>query len=118
MVNLRSEIRLPPPEIVIDVNRDNSLPLRTRFQKRDFARHGSRRPDDRVVALEFQIVNYVDKQKSDRRLVGNVSMQILVSRWHLEGCHCFCGSFVKFSDATICWINCSGCTALARSSIS
>ena len=71
-----AEVRLPATEIVVDVNDGYACLLRAALQPGDTLRHRQRLRNERLGALEFEVVDHIDEQQGDSRRLRHVAMQV------------------------------------------
>jgi hypothetical protein len=76
------EVRAPPPEVVVDVDRRDAECPRVPLERRDAAAGGERRLEQRRARLELQIVDHVDQEERDVRVVGHAAVQGARHRRH------------------------------------
>ena len=69
-----SKVGTPLPKIVVDVNRRNAGLVSSVFECGDLLRRRQCMSEDWFCAFEFEIIDYVDQEQDDRRIVGSVAV--------------------------------------------
>ena len=72
------EVRLPPAEIIVDVDGGNAQALHTLLERGNGAGHRERLFEKFIAARELEIVDQIDEQKRRVMVIGSAAMQIVL----------------------------------------
>jgi hypothetical protein len=81
VIDLQVEIGAPPPEVVVNVNGGYALATGAGLEASDRFGHGQCRAQQPLSIGEIEVVDHVDQEQSDTRLLGNVGMKIGILGW-------------------------------------
>src|SRR5205085_6095867 len=85
MTDQLAQIRLPFPEVVVDVDDGNACLLGSPLQRGNLLSHRQRMFEKRLCLFwrfKLEIVDQVNQQQGGRGVVRNVAVQVLVFRGH------------------------------------
>ena len=78
----RPKVRAPAPEVVVDVDGGDGRGPQAPLEGGQTLGHGQRMGEQRVAALEFEVVDDVDQQQDDRCVVRRVAVEVGVLGRH------------------------------------